>query len=248
MSQNIRYAILWVTIVSLISLIWIITLGLKIWKLKKILIYFIAFSAGTLMWDAFLHLLPESVEQYWFTIITGLAILSWILVWFITEKIIHWNHCHMPITKEHKHPFAWMNLVWDMVHNFIDWVIIWVWFMVSIEVWIATTIAVILHEIPQEIWDFGVLIHGWFSKKKALFLNFLSALTAFLGLAVAILLFNYVQNISAILTPLAAWLFIYIAGSDLIPELHKHTKVSQSLLQIFCFLLWVWIMVILAIS
>ena len=241
--MNLHYSIFAVLIVSIISLIGILTLKIKPEQLKKILIYFIAFSAGTLMGDAFLHLLPETVEEYGFWLTTGLAILWGILIWLITEKVIHRNHCHLPITKEHTHPFAWMNLVGDMVHNLIDGIIIGVAFMVSIEVGIATTIAVILHEIPQEIGDFGVLIHGGFSKQKALLLNFLTALTAFIWLGLAYLLHASIEHISMILTPLAAGLFIYIAGSDLIPELHKHPKLKQSLGQIFFFLAGIGIMV-----
>jgi zinc and cadmium transporter len=243
MQTNLRYAILAVLIVSLISLIGIFTLGLKTEQLKKILIYFIAFSAGTLMGDAFLHMLPETVEEYGYQTLTGLAILGGILIGLITEKVIHRNHCHLPITNTHQHPFARMNLVGDMVHNLMDGIIIGISFMISIEVGIATTIAVILHEIPQEIGDFGVLIHGGFSKKRALLLNFLTALTAFLGLAIAYILNRYIENISSILTPLAAGLFIYIAGSDLIPEMHKQTKLSQSLFQILFFLCGMGIMV-----
>jgi zinc and cadmium transporter len=234
-------------IVSLISLIGVLTIGLKTEKLKKILIYFIAFSAGTLLGDAFLHMLPETVEKYGFQTSTGLAILGGILIGLITEKVIHRNHCHLPITEHHKHPFARMNLIGDMVHNLMDGIIIGIAFTISIEVGIATTIAVILHEIPQEIGDFGVLIHGGFSKKRALLLNFLTALTAFIGLAIAYVLNTYIANISAILTPLAAGLFIYIAGSDLIPEMHKQTKLSQSLWQILFFLCGIGVMVALVV-
>lgn len=135
-----------------------------------------------------------------------------------------------------------MNLVWDMVHNMIDWIIIWVAFIASPTVWIATTLAVILHEIPQEIWDFCVLVHGWLSKKKALLYNFLTALTAFLWLLIAYLLNNYVQNISQILMPLSAGLFIYIAASDMIPELHKENEIKQSILQIVLLLVGIAVM------
>lgn len=236
------YALLATLITSLISLIWIFTLGFKTEKLKKILIFFIAFSAWTLLWDAFFHLLPEVIEEYGFWVPVSLSLLAWILIGLITEKIIHRNHCHLPITHDHVHPFAKMNLVGDMMHNLIDWIIIWIAFLWSTEIWIATTIAVILHEIPQEIGDFGVLIHWWFTKKKALILNFLTALTAFIGVGIAFLLNNYIENISSILTPLAAGMFIYIACSDLIPELHKDTKLNQSLGQIFLFLCGIWVM------
>ena len=245
MTPAIIYSLVSILIISCVSLIGIVTLWISTEKLKKILIYFIAFSAGTLMWDAFLHLLWETVEEYWYTESIALYILWGILLWFIIEKIINWNHCHLPITKEHQHPFAQMNLVGDMVHNFIDWLVVASAFLLSIPVWIATALAVLLHEIPQEIWDFGVLIHWWYTKVKALKLNFLSALTAFVGVLLALLLQRYVENISEFLMPFSAWLFIYIAWTDLIPELHKHPKVSQSLLQALCFVLWIWVMLLL---
>ncbi|MDR0607097.1 MAG: ZIP family metal transporter [Candidatus Peribacteria bacterium] len=134
MSVNTLYAMLAVLLISLISLIGILTLGIQTEKLRKMLIYFIAFSAGTLMGDAFLHLLPEVVEEYGFQTSTGLAILCGILIGLITEKIIHRNHCHLPITQEHKHPFARMNLIGDMVHNLMDGIIIGIAFIGSIEI------------------------------------------------------------------------------------------------------------------
>jgi zinc and cadmium transporter len=242
MSQIRLYAIVSVLIISLISLLWIFTLWIKVEKLKKILIYLVSFSAWWLLWDAFIHLLPEIVEENWFTIRTSFFVLSGILFGLITEKIIHRNHCHMPITKTHIHPFALMNLIWDIVHNFIDWLIIWASYLVNIPVWITTTIAVLLHEIPQEIWDFGVLIHWWFSRKKALLVNFLTALTAILWVIIALSLSSYGENLTKFLVPFAAWSFIYIAWSDLIPELHKENKLWQWLLQILFFLLWIALM------
>lgn len=237
------YATLAVLIVSLISFIGILTLGIAATKLKKILILFIAFSAGTLMGDAFLHLLPETFEEVGYTLSTALALLGGILIGFITEKIIHRNHCHLPVTEEHKHPFARMNLIGDGVHNLMDGMIIGVAFLWwGTEIWIATTLAIILHEIPQEIGDFGVLMHGGFSKKKALFLNFLTALTAFLGLGVAYLLHSSIEGISAMISLLAAGLFIYIAGSDLIPEMHKESALKQSLWQLILFIAGIGVM------
>ena len=245
MSIALIYSLVSVLIISCISLIGVITLWISVEKLKKILIYFIAFSAWTLMWDAFLHLLWETLESYWYDIKIAFCIIWWILLGFIIEKIISWNHCHLPITSEHQHSFAQMNLVWDMVHNFIDWLVVTAAFLVSIPVWTATALAVLFHEIPQEIWDFWVLIHGWYSKWKALKLNFLSALTAFLWVFVALILQKYVDNISMFLMPFSAWLFIYIAGTDLIPELHKHPNIKQSVIQALCFVLWVGIMYLL---
>ena len=149
----------------------------------------------------------------------------------------------MPITKEHVHPFAYMNLLGDALHNFIDGLIIAASYIVSIPVGIATTMAVIFHEIPQEIGEFGLLLYGGFSKAKALLVNFLSALTAILGAIAGLLLAGAFSNIQEILVPIAAGGFIYIAGSDLIPEMHKETKLAKSLIQILVFLLGIVVMI-----
>ncbi len=236
------YAFVSVLIVSAISLIGVVALWLNTAFLKKILLFLVSFSAGALFGDAFLHLLPEAITEHWFTLVVSLSLLWGIVFWLVTEKVIRRNHCHMPITKTHVHPVATMNLVWDMVHNFIDGLIIGASYLVSIPLGIATTLAVVLHEIPQEIWDFGVLVHGWYSKKQALLMNFLTALTAIVGLIVAFVLYTHIQNIVVFLIPFAAGTFIYIAGSDLIPELHKENKISQSLPQIFFFLLGIGLM------
>lgn len=205
----------------------------------------ISFSAGALFGDVFLHLLPEVITAYGFGINISLSILGGIILFFLIEKVIHWRHCHMPITENHVHPFALMNLVGDTTHNFIDGLIIGASYLISIPVGIATTIAVILHEIPQEIADFGVLIHGGFSRKKALLINFVTALTSVLGVIIALILNNYIENITLFLIPFTAGGFIYIAGADLIPELHKEVNPSASLLQILTFCLGIGIMVLL---
>jgi zinc and cadmium transporter len=234
-----------VIIISLLSLIGIFTLWIKTDRLKKMLIYMISFSAGALLGDAFLHLLPEIVEETGFTIYVSLYVLLGIAISFVLEKIIHWRHCHHPTTDDHPHPFAWMNLFGDGVHNFIDGLIIGAAYLISIPVGIATTLAVILHEIPQEIGDFGVLLHGGFSKKKALLLNFVTALTAIFGVVLALVVSAYVGNITHFLVPFAAGGFIYIATADLIPELHKETKMQRSLMQIALFVLGIVLMLFL---
>jgi len=240
------YALVSVFIVSLISLIGVISLSIKLENLKKILIYFISFSAGALIGDAFIHLLPEVVEESGeLSLQISLYVIGGIMVSFVMEKLICWRHCHMPITTTHQHPFAWMNLFGDAVHNFIDGLIIAAAYLASFPVGVTTTIAVILHEIPQEIGDFGVLLHGGFSAKKAIFLNFLTALTAVFGAIVVLALGAHVGNISAFLIPFAAGNFIYIAATDLIPELHKETAVAKSLLQLLWFVAGVGVMLLL---
>jgi len=242
MNQVWLYSLASVFLVSLISLIGILTLSIKTEKLRTILIYLISFSAGALFGDAFIHLLPEVIENGGFGFLSAIYIISGILMFFILEKFVHWQHCHMPITKTHIHSFAYMNLVGDSLHNFIDGLIIAASYIVSIPVGIATTIAVLLHEIPQEIGDFGVLIYGGFSKARAVGVNFLTALTAVIGTIVGLVINDLVSNIQIFLIPLAIGGFIYIAGSDLIPELHKETNIKKSFIQILCFILGILIM------
>ncbi len=238
------YALASVFIVSLISLIGVFLVGVKISKLKFFLIYLIAFSAGALFGDVFIHLLPESVEAHGFGLDISFYFLVGIIGFFLLEKAIHWQHCHTNVIDEkHIHPFAYTNLVGDGLHNLIDGLIIGASYIVSIPVGIATTIAILLHEIPQEIGDFAVLMHAGFSKGKALLVNFGSGLLAVIGALIALILSGSIENLEYFLIPIAAGGFVYIAGSDLIPELHKHSdKISRSLLQVLFFVLGVLVM------
>ncbi|MBM3247295.1 ZIP family metal transporter [Candidatus Pacearchaeota archaeon] len=238
------YSIASVFIVSLIAIIGIFGLAIKADKLKKFLIYLISFSAGALFGDAFIHLIPEIAEEG-FALSYSIYIILGILIFFSLEKFIHWRHCHMPTTSHHVHPFAYMNLIGDSLHNFIDGLIIAASYIVSIPAGIATTIAVVLHEIPQEIGDFGVLLYAGFSKGKAIFLNFVTALAAVIGAVVSLLLNRFVENIEIPLICLAVGGFLYIAGSDLIPELHKETRIGVSLMQIISFIIGVAVMALL---
>jgi len=239
------YTILSVVIVSLISFVGVFTLALREKTLRKIIIYLVSFAAGALLGGAFVHLLPEAFESCCPTIVS-IGVLSGIVSFFVVEKFIHWRHCHLPTTKEHIHPVGFLNLFGDGVHNFIDGLIIAATYIVSIPLGIVTTIAVILHEIPQEIGDFGILLHAGFSKKKALLFNFLSALTAVAGAFVALLIGAYSQSITLFLVPFAAGGFIYIASADLIPELHKDVCAkgftSRAIWQFLAFILGILIM------
>jgi len=231
-----------VVIVSLISLVGILGFLLKESFLKKILIYLVSFSAGALMGDAFIHLLPEAIEKNGAGLQFSIGILGGIILFFVLEKIIHWRHCHDIECEQHPKHVGYMNLVGDVVHNFLDGVLIAGSYLSSVPLGIATTIAVLFHEIPQEIGDFGVLLHSGFSKQKALLFNLLSALFAVLGAAATIAAGTMMLNLSSFVVPLAAGGFIYIAGSDLIPELHKETKTSSSILQLAAFIFGVVVM------
>lgn len=242
MNETLFYTLLSVLVVSLLSLIGIVTLSINTKKLHKILLYLVSFAAGALLGDVFLHLIPELIEEGSFTTQTSLLILGGILIFFSIEKIVHWQHCHIPQNGGHSHPFVVTNLIGDGVHNFLDGIIIGASYLVNIPVGIATTIAVIFHEIPQEIGDFGVLLHGGFSKSKALLFNFLSALTAVAGGLIAVLASGVIPSITDYLIPLTIGGFIYIAGSDLIPELHKNFETKKSLLQILALILGIAVM------
>jgi zinc and cadmium transporter len=234
-----------VIVISVISLTGVLVLWLKDKQLKKILLYLVSFSVGGLFGDAFIHLIPEAIEESGFGTSISLLILLGILFSFVVEKFLQWRHCHIPTSSEHPHSFAYMNLFGDAVHNLIDGLIVGGSYLASIPIGISTTLAVIFHEIPQELGDFGVLIHGGFSKKKAVWFNFLTALTAILGALIVFVVGATIEGFIPLLIPFAAGNFIYIAGSDLIPELRKdEPDLKKATLQIVSITLGVVIMLL----
>ena len=198
-----------------------------------------ALSAGALLGGAFLHLIPEALENSSTTTVFSF-LLAGFIVFLLVEKILHWRHCHDAECEVHT--FAYMSIFGGAVHNLIDGLIIAVSFITSIPLGITTTLAVALHEIPQEIGDFGVLVHGGFSKLKALSYNFLSALAAIVGGLIGFLL--PINNLAQILIPIAAGGFIYISASDLIPELRKETNKKRSFLNLLVFIIGLLLMYI----
>ncbi len=208
-----------VIIVSLVSLIGVLFLSMKVNKLNRIIHVLVGFATGALFGDVFIHLMPEIANEG-FTTAVSLSILSGLLVFFVIEKFVQWHHCHHPEHKHHKEkPLATMNLIGDGLHNLIDGMIIAGSYLLNFEIGLATTLAVLLHEIPQEIGDFAVLLYSGFSKAKALLFNFLSAITSVAG-AVFVLALAGAQQFT-FLIPFTVGGFIYIAGADLLPELHK---------------------------
>ncbi len=228
-----------VFLVSVISLVGIFTLSLKEKFLERILFVLIAIAAGTLLGVAFLDLIPEALERGGSDIF--LYVLFGIVAFFVLERFVFWHHCHDG--KCDVHAFSYLNLVGDGAHNLIDGMVIAAAYMVSIPLGLAATIAIALHEIPQEIGDFAILVYGGFSRKKALFYNFLSALAAFLGVALAFL-FSSTGGFFNFILAFAAGGFIYIASADIMPELQKEMEFKRSLLQLLCLiggiaLIWV---------
>ncbi|TAN62195.1 ZIP family metal transporter [bacterium] len=229
-------------IVSIVSLIGVVTLSIQERFLKAILFFLIAFSAGALLGGAFLHLIPEAIEKTdpakVFTVVTVGFVL-----FFILEKYLFWHHCHDGVCGVHA--FTYLNLIGDGLHNFMDGMVIAAGFASSVSLGVFTTIMVIVHEIPQELGDFGVLVYGGFSKRKALFCNFLSALAAFGGALAGYFLSNRIAGFSYILLALTAGGFIYIASADLVPEIHKEANLKKSIFSLAFFVFGIALMYIL---
>jgi zinc and cadmium transporter len=236
------YAILSVLFISIMSLVGLASFLVGKKRIPSLLLFLISFAAGSLFGGAFLHLLPEAVEKIGEAATVGIYMLFGLMIFFVLEKFIHWRHCHLPTTSDHPHPFAYMNLVGDALHNFIDGLMIGVAYIVNLPLGITTTLAVLFHEIPQEVGDFGVLIHGGFKKKKALMLNFLTALVAVIGAIVGLALGSSVEAFALMVIPITAGGFIYIAGSDLIPEMHKECGARRSMLQLIGIMLGIAVM------
>jgi len=222
-----------VTVVSLISFVGVIFIGLKESLLRRIVMTLVGFASGTLLGGAFFDLLPEAVDMINPPITIFYFVILGIIVFFCIEKFLYWRHCHEEECQVHT--FAYISLVGDGVHNFIDGMIIAATFVRGFELGFITTLAVISHEIPQEIGDFGVLIYSGLGKRKALTYNFISALTAILG-AIVTYYVVYLRNNYTLLVPFAAGGFIYIAATDLMPELHKKSHAGESIIQLLSIL------------
>ena len=230
------YIIVATVSVSLISFVGALTLSFSKKNLEKILLVLVALAAGGLLGGAFLHLIPEALHE--FTELHGhdassilfLFVLIGFCLFLLTEQFLHWHHghhgehcCGDVHHKGKKKELSTMILFGDGMHNLIDGLVIGAAFMVSLETGIIATVAVMLHELPQEIGDFGVLVYSGMTRLKALLFNFLSGLTAVAGGVIAFFFSNMAQDVALYILPIAAGGFIYLAASDLIPEI-KHGK------------------------
>ncbi len=234
---NYLYAFIGVMVVSLVSLVGVFTLSFKEGALKRYINFFISLAIGALLGDAFIHIIPEAFRSSLGEQAASLLVIAGILLFFIIEKFIHWHH-HGEDQDDHDvHPVGKLVLFTDGFHNLLDGAIIGASFLADFHLGVATTIAVVLHEIPQEIGDFAVLIHAGYSKKKALLWNFISALAAVLGLAIVFIFGNIFESVAKVFVPIAAGGFIYIAVADLIPELHKTKNLKHSISHILIILI-----------
>lgn len=234
--------ILATVVVSSGSLIGVLTLALNQKFLSKILMSLVSLSAGTMLSAALLHLIPESIELLGNTIPLQLTLASFI-GFFVLERFLHWRHCH---SAEHltKHTLGTMNLVGDAIHNFLDGVLIAASFATGEGIGLISTLAIAMHELPQEIGDFGVLLHSGFTRRKALLANVVISLTAVLGGVLGYLGSHTLTAFASYLLPVAAGGFLYISAADLIPELKSIRSTRKTLATVITFLLGVLLMIL----
>ncbi|MBI4021043.1 MAG: ZIP family metal transporter [Candidatus Aenigmarchaeota archaeon] len=234
MAADILLILASVVIVSLISVVGVVTLSLRKDALAKVLMLLVALGAGTLIGGALFDLIPEALELGGNVALQYIA--GGIVLFFVIERVIHAHH-HHHITEdsqeaEHlRRPFAVLNLIGEAIHNFLDGTIIAASYLLGFELGVAATIAIIFHEIPQEIGDFGILVKGGFSVRKALQYNLLVALTAVVGALVVVFAAGLVEGLELFLISIAGGGFLYIALANLIPELHHERSTVKQVLQ-----------------
>ena len=226
-------------LMSAIAMVGSITLLLKASTLQRILLPLVAFAAGSLIGGAFFHMIPAGLDAYG----NNTGFFAWLLLgfcmFFALEQFLHWHHCSRA-QASCKQPLTYLILIGDGLHNFIGGLAIAGTFLIDIRLGVMTWLAAAAHEIPQELGDFAVLIHGGWGKRKALLFNILSALTFLLGgLVTYTLSFN--MDIS-FLIPFAAGNFIYIGASDLVPEVNKHGDIKTNLVNYAAFITGILLM------
>lgn len=203
----------------------------------------ISYAIGALLGAVFLEILPHAFEQSANIESMAITILLGILLFFVLEKLVLWRHCHGDECEAHTHVAATphehdhgrsglMIMVGDTFHNFVDGILIAAAFMVDIKLGLVTALAIIAHEIPQEVGDFLILLHSGYSKRQALFFNLLSSLATVIGGLLAFFALQTVQGWIPTILGLAAASMIYVAVADLIPGLHKRAQLRETLYQV----------------
>lgn len=217
-------------IISLLSIIGVFTSLMHVKILKRLMLLLVAFSAGTLLGEAFIHLIPKALETLNLSPLT-LSLFLGIIIFLIGEASLHWHHCHHGHCNVTKYSYA--SLAGDLIHNFIDGLIIITAYNVNISLGIATSFAIIIHEIPQEIDDFEILINTGFTKSKAILFDFLLSLTIIIGILIGYLIEHHI--FTKYLLPFAAGGFVYVAFTELLPHLHYEPEVRKTVSSLMFF-------------
>ena len=244
-----QYSVISTFIVGLVSLIGMLTISFNDKLLKKLTKYSVSFATGALLGAAFLHLLPHLLEKGTYSINSGLLVIYGFLFMFIVEKMTNLYHSHSHHDLDHNHSHSRTKQlpilisIGDGIHNFIDGLIIAGVYLVNIPAGIAVTISTFLHEIPMELADFALLVKSGMKKKKALLINFITAMTAVLGALTAIYLSSFVPNIHRILLAIGVGNFTYIASSVLIPELFKENDYGTSVIHLMWIVIGIALMI-----
>ena len=252
-------------IISLLSLIGVFMISVKEKTLDRLLFILIAFATGTILASALFDLIPESIHHLEELNAEGMGIalslvFTYIIIgfvaFFIIERFIYWFHghahqiedkfvCYESMSEDKDiaisrkvdiKSFVFLNLIGDGLHNFLDGVIIMVAFLSGVTNGVVITLAVMFHELPQEIGDFGILVYGGLSKRKALLFNFLSALVALLGGLLALILSDMLEIFNLFFLAFSGGGFIYLASTELMPELMKEKDIKKSILQSLIFI------------
>ncbi|MEM2936367.1 MAG: ZIP family metal transporter [Candidatus Bathyarchaeia archaeon] len=237
--ESLIYSFLAVIAVSLLSLIGIFAVSLDEKKLDNILFILVSFAAGSILGAAYFDLLPEALEMVENALVFIYVAFGFVGFFFL-ERFIYWYHGHAHETEIGKKTvvksLVYLNVLGDGVHNLIDGMIIAASFFLDVSIGVVSTIAVMFHEVSQEIGDFGVLMFGGFTKKKALLFNFLSALTAVAGALFSFLFSAHMESFIGFLLAFAAGGFIYLAASELIPEIQQEKGLKKSIIQFILFI------------
>jgi zinc and cadmium transporter len=237
----------WITLaglaMSVLALSGSLTLLLPERAFDRVVPPLVALAAGTLIGGALLHMLPEAVAAMGNDLELYVWLVGGFVSFFVLEQFLHWHHCHRPISQHG--PLGYLILVADGAHNFIGGLAVAGAFLIDIRVGLVTWIAAAAHEIPQELGDFGILVHAGWSKRRALVFNFASALTFLIGGWVAYAL-SGAYEITWLL-PFAAGNFLYIAAADLLPELTEYPEAARKLLLTTMFMLGLGLLLIVAI-
>jgi zinc and cadmium transporter len=232
-------------LMSAIALVGSVTLLLKEQTLRRILLPLVAFAAGSLLGGAFFHMIPAGLAAGMGVVMVHLWVLAGFAVFFALDQFLHWHHCRRA-ERACKKPLTYLILIGDGLHNFLGGLAVAGTFLIDVRLGIVTWLAAAAHEVPQELGDFGVLVHGGWDRRRALFYNVLSGSTFLAGGIIAYAA-SFHLNVS-FLVAFAAGNFIYIGASDLIPEVKEHADLRANVAHFSAFLAGVALMLLVKVA